>query len=83
VFKHILFPTDGSELSRKALAGAVDLARSLGARDAQQHRLHGVGAHGREVAEFALPRSHPRSSSMVVSALAAAPTSQKKRNPTV
>jgi nucleotide-binding universal stress UspA family protein len=32
VFKHILFPTDGSELSREALTTAVDLAQSLGAR---------------------------------------------------
>ena len=32
MFKHILFPTDGSEISAKAAATAVGLARSLGAR---------------------------------------------------
>ncbi|GLU31656.1 universal stress protein [Trinickia caryophylli] len=32
MFKHILVPTDGSELSKKAIDGAIDLARSVGAR---------------------------------------------------
>ncbi|HTI16745.1 MAG TPA: universal stress protein [Trinickia sp.] len=32
MFKHILIPTDGSELSRKAVDGAIDLAQSVGAR---------------------------------------------------
>jgi nucleotide-binding universal stress UspA family protein len=32
VFTHILFPTDGSALSRKALAVALGLAKPLGAR---------------------------------------------------
>ena len=32
MFKHILFPTDGSELSRRALATAIGLAKPLGAR---------------------------------------------------
>ncbi len=32
MFKHILVPTDGSELSQKAIDGAIDLARSIGAR---------------------------------------------------
>jgi nucleotide-binding universal stress UspA family protein len=32
MFKHILVPTDGSELSRKAILGAIELARSVGAR---------------------------------------------------
>lgn len=32
MFKHILVPTDGSELSQKAIDGAIDLARSVGAR---------------------------------------------------
>ena len=31
MFKHILVPTDGSELSQKAVDGAVALAKSLGA----------------------------------------------------
>jgi nucleotide-binding universal stress UspA family protein len=31
MFKRILVPTDGSELSNKAIAAAVDLAKSLGA----------------------------------------------------
>lgn len=32
MFKHILVPTDGSELSRKAIDGAIDLARTVDAR---------------------------------------------------
>ncbi len=32
MFKHILVPTDGSDLSQKAIDGAIDLARSVGAR---------------------------------------------------
>ena len=32
MFKHILFPTDGSEISTKAAATAIGLAKSLGAR---------------------------------------------------
>lgn len=32
MFKHILIPTDGSGLSRKAVAGAIDLARAIGAK---------------------------------------------------
>ncbi len=32
MFRHILVPTDGSDLSRKAIAGAIDLAQAVGAR---------------------------------------------------
>jgi nucleotide-binding universal stress UspA family protein len=32
MFKHILVPTDGSDLSKKAIDGAIDLARAVGAR---------------------------------------------------
>jgi nucleotide-binding universal stress UspA family protein len=32
MFRHILVPTDGSELSRKAIEGAIDLAQAVGAR---------------------------------------------------
>jgi nucleotide-binding universal stress UspA family protein len=32
MFKHILIPTDGSELSGKAIRAGVDMARTLGAR---------------------------------------------------
>ena len=32
MFKHILVPTDGSDLSRKAIDGAIDLAQAVGAR---------------------------------------------------
>jgi nucleotide-binding universal stress UspA family protein len=32
MFRHILFPTDGTALSRKALAVAIGLAKPLGAR---------------------------------------------------
>jgi nucleotide-binding universal stress UspA family protein len=37
MFKHILFPTDGSQLSRKALATALALAKALGARISAIH----------------------------------------------
>ncbi len=32
MFKHILVPSDGSELSRKAISGAIALAKSLNAK---------------------------------------------------
>ncbi len=32
MFKKILLPTDGSELSARAIAGAVDMAKKLGAK---------------------------------------------------
>src|ERR1700752_2241194 len=32
MFKHILVPTDGSDLSKKAIDGAIDLAKARGAR---------------------------------------------------
>jgi nucleotide-binding universal stress UspA family protein len=32
MFKHILVPTDGSDLSKKAIDGAIELARTVGAR---------------------------------------------------
>jgi nucleotide-binding universal stress UspA family protein len=32
MFKHILIPTDGSELSAKAIRAGVDLAKAIGAR---------------------------------------------------
>lgn len=32
MFKHILLPTDGSELSKKAIDGGLELAKAIGAR---------------------------------------------------
>lgn len=32
MFKRILLPTDGSELSSRAIAGAIDMAKKLGAK---------------------------------------------------
>jgi nucleotide-binding universal stress UspA family protein len=32
MYKHILIPTDGSPQSRKAIAGAVELAKAIGAK---------------------------------------------------
>ena len=32
MYKHILIPTDGSPQSKKAIAGAIDLAKSIGAQ---------------------------------------------------
>ncbi len=31
MYKHILVPTDGSPQSKKAIAGAVELAKAIGA----------------------------------------------------
>lgn len=39
MFKHILVPTDGSELSQKATRVAVQLAQSLGARITAFHAI--------------------------------------------
>jgi nucleotide-binding universal stress UspA family protein len=45
MFKHILLPTDGSELSNKAIKQAIDLAKALGAKITalnvrDDHHLH-------------------------------------------
>jgi nucleotide-binding universal stress UspA family protein len=32
MFKHILIPTDGSEISRKAVAAGIELAKAVGAK---------------------------------------------------
>jgi nucleotide-binding universal stress UspA family protein len=39
VFKHLLIPTDGSELAASAVAGGIELARALGARVTAYHAL--------------------------------------------
>ena len=39
MFKHILIPTDGSELSRRAVHVAVQLAKSLGAKLTAFHSI--------------------------------------------
>lgn len=39
MFKHILIPTDGSELSYKAVCAAMDFAREMGARVTAYHAL--------------------------------------------
>lgn len=39
MFKHILLPTDGSKLSRKAVKRGIDLARKCGARVTALHVL--------------------------------------------
>lgn len=61
MFKHILIPTDGSEVSAKAIKAGIALAREAGARVTGYHavepvpaRLYGEGyvADGRMVAEF-------------------------------
>ena len=40
MFKHILVPTDGSELSKKALAAGVAFAKSVGARITGYYAMH-------------------------------------------
>jgi len=40
VFKHILIPTDGSEISQKAIKAGVAFAKSIGARVTGYYALH-------------------------------------------
>jgi nucleotide-binding universal stress UspA family protein len=40
MFKHILVPTDGSELARKAIKAGVAFAKSVGARITGYYALH-------------------------------------------
>jgi nucleotide-binding universal stress UspA family protein len=44
VFKHILIPTDGSELSAKAVAAGIALAKECGARVTGYHAIEAVPA---------------------------------------
>ena len=54
MFKHILIPTDGSDLSRKAILYGVQLAKESGAKvtgltvaEPYQRRGHGHRLHSR------------------------------------
>ncbi len=40
MFKHILIPTDGSEISQKAIKAGVAFAKSTGARVTGYYALH-------------------------------------------
>jgi nucleotide-binding universal stress UspA family protein len=40
MFKHILLPTDGSELAQKTITGGVAFAKSIGARITGYYALH-------------------------------------------
>ena len=40
MFKHILIPTDGSEISQKAIKAGVAFAKSIGARVTGYYALH-------------------------------------------
>lgn len=55
MFKNILVPTDGSELSRKAAQRAVALAKSVGARVTA---FHAAPAYHPEVNDDYLPRNY-------------------------
>ena len=46
MFKHILIPTDGSELAGKAIAGGVRLAKALGAKVTAYHAIEGPEVQG-------------------------------------
>ncbi len=39
MFKHLLLPTDGSELSQRAVTQGIDLAKALGARVTAFHAI--------------------------------------------
>jgi nucleotide-binding universal stress UspA family protein len=43
MFKHILIPTDGSELARTAITAGVAFAKALGARITAYHAIEGPG----------------------------------------
>jgi nucleotide-binding universal stress UspA family protein len=46
MFKHILIPTDGSELAGKAIDGGVRLAKALGAKITAYHAIEGLEVQG-------------------------------------
>lgn len=46
MLKHVLIPVDGSELSRKAIGAAIEVARQLGAKLTAYHALEGFRAQG-------------------------------------
>ena len=51
MYKHILVPTDGSELSDKAVAAAINLAQLLGARITAFHALEPYPLQGAYAAD--------------------------------
>ena len=51
MYKHILVPTDGSELSDKAVAAAIKLAQVLGARITAFHAMEPYPLQGAYAAE--------------------------------
>ena len=51
MYKHILVPTDGSELSDKAVAAAIKLAQILGARITAFHAMEPYPLQGAYAAE--------------------------------
>jgi len=46
MFKHILIPTDGSELAGKAIAGGLRLAKALGAKVTAYHAIEAPEVQG-------------------------------------
>ena len=53
MFKHILLPTDGSELSERAVAAGVDLAKAVGAKEfeaAEKRRADTYLGHVKDLA---------------------------------
>lgn len=56
MFTHILFPTDGSELSRKAQDAAIALAKTLGARITA---VHSISPYTPQVTDLALVYPDP------------------------
>ncbi len=45
MLNHVLMPVDGSELSRKAIGAAIEVARQLGAKLTAYHALEGFRAN--------------------------------------
>ncbi|MGZ5039281.1 MAG: universal stress protein [Usitatibacter sp.] len=56
MFRHILFPTDGSDMSRKAQAAAVALAKTMGARITA---VHSISPYMPQVTDLALVYPDP------------------------
>lgn len=48
MFQHILLPTDGSELSERAVLAAIEFARSVNARVTGIHVVSSVGQREQE-----------------------------------
>ena len=62
MFKHILLPTDGSDLSDKGVKQTVKMARALGAQITAVHVVHSYRLRERKAFSYRKSRCCARSS---------------------